>query len=75
MGATVTLESGAGQQMERLVTGDSFSAQHSATVHFGIGAATRVDAIVIRWANGATRRIEQPQINQYHTVEPPSETN
>ena len=75
VGATVTLESRAGQQIERLVTGDSFSAQHSTTVHFGIGAATRVDAIVIRWANGATRRMEQPRINQYHTVQPPSETN
>ena len=75
IGATVTLESSAGRQIERLVTGDSYSAQHSATVHFGIGAATSVDAIEIRWANGVTQRIEQPEVNQYHTVDPPSDTD
>ena len=75
IGAAVTLEGTAGQQVDRLVTGDSYSAQHSATVHFGIGASTVVAAIEVRWANGQTRRIERPQINQYHTIDPPSETD
>ncbi|MDP7472969.1 MAG: CRTAC1 family protein [Vicinamibacterales bacterium] len=71
LGATITLESAAGTQVQRLVSGDSYSAQHSATAHFGLGDAGAVDAIEVRWANGTTRRIEHPEINQYLMVTPP----
>ncbi|MAM83920.1 MAG: hypothetical protein CL489_04745 [Acidobacteria bacterium] len=71
VGATVTLEHSAGRQVGRIVTGDSYSAQHAATVHFGLGQATAVDAIEVRWANGMHRRVERPAVNQYITVTPP----
>ena len=70
VGARVTLESSAGLHAGRIVTGDSYSAQHAATVHFGLGQLTEVEAINVQWANGAQRRIERPAINQYITVTP-----
>ena len=72
VGATVTIATASGSQTTRIVTGDSFAAQHPATAHFGLGALTQVEAIDVRWASGAHRRIEQPDINQYVTVSPPS---
>ena len=72
VGAKVTLESSVGLQVGRIVTGDSYSAQHAATVHFGLGQLTAVEAINVQWANGAQRRIERPAINQYITVTPES---
>ena len=70
VGARVTLESSTGLHVGRIVTGDSYSAQHAATVHFGLGELTAVEAITVQWANGAQRRIERPVINQYITVTP-----
>ena len=75
IGATVTIVTETGSQFRRFVTGDSFSAQHSATAHFGLGAQTEVETIEVRWPNGTTRRIDRPAINQYFTVKPPLGTN
>ena len=75
IGTTVTVRTKAGSQMRRFVTGDSFSAQHSSTAHFGLGSQTEVEAIEVRWPNGTTRRIDRPVINQYLTVESPVGTN
>ena len=72
VGATITIATASGSQTTRIVTGDSFAAQHPATAHFGLGALTQVEAIDVRWASGVHRRIEQPDINQYITVSPPS---
>ena len=68
IGATVTLQAANGSQITRLVTGDSFSSQHSSTVHFGLGAMTEVDSISIRWPNGKQVSIEKPLIDQYHEI-------
>ena len=72
IGATVTVRTPAGAQMTRVVTGDSFSAQHPTTVHFGLGNRTEIDAIEVLWPNGASRRIDHPDANQYVTVMPPT---
>jgi hypothetical protein len=65
IGATVTVVTATGSQMTRFVTGDSFSAQHSATAHFGLGDLTAIDSIEIQWADGTHQRIEDPAVNQY----------
>ncbi len=70
IGTTVRVVTAAGSQMTRLVTGDSYSAQHAATVHFGLGETTQIEAIEVRWPNGVERRIAGPEVNQYITVSP-----
>ncbi len=72
IGATVTLNGPTGIQIAQVVTGDSFSSQHPATVHFGLGVADTVDRLEIRWPNGAVRTLERPAINRYHMVSPPT---
>jgi hypothetical protein len=69
VGAKITLHAASGpSQVGQIVTGDSIHSQHATTMHFGLGAATRVDAIEVRWLDGTTHRIENPAINQYHQV-------
>jgi hypothetical protein len=46
-------------------------AQHAATLHFGLGAAERVESIEVRWPNGAKRVLRDPEPNQYHLVMAP----
>jgi hypothetical protein len=47
--------------------------QHSTTLHFGLGGSTRVESIEVRWLNGMTRVIRDPEINRYHFVPAPSD--
>jgi hypothetical protein len=70
VGAVVTLRSPVGVQTRQLVTGDSYRSQTGTTVHFGIGAATRVDALEIRWADGKIATLKEPAINRYHAASP-----
>ncbi len=53
-----------GERQVRVVDGGSgYLCQMEATAHFGLGDATRVDAIEIVWPGGKRRRITTPQID------------
>ncbi len=69
IGAEVVLHLPKGKRrVKRLVTGDSFLAQHPATAHFGLGAETRVERAVVRWPNGQTKTLVRPATGRYHVV-------
>ncbi len=70
IGAKVYLQADGKQQYSQYITGDSFSSQHSARAHFGIGALDKVDKISVEWFNGTRSVIEAPAINQYHAITP-----
>ena len=72
IGATVTISGPAGRQTAQVVTGDSFSSQHPATVHFGLGEFKEVESVEIRWPNGTVQRLDGPAIDRYHPVTPPT---
>ncbi len=59
---------GAAQDVARVMTGDTLMGQHSTTLHFGLGAETRVEAIEVRWVSGASRRLADPAIDRYHEI-------
>ncbi len=68
VGAEVRVRHGGRTQVAALVTGDSFSSQHALTAHFGLGEATHVDEVEVRWPDGKTTRLERPAIDRYHFV-------
>ena len=70
IGAVVKINTDDGTQMDQIVTGDSFSSQHPATVHFGIGNLTNVNSIEVRWANGTIKKLQSPETNRYHVIHP-----
>ncbi len=51
IGARVEITSGGKTQVEEVRSATSYLSQHDMRLHFGIGAATRVDKLVIRWPN------------------------
>jgi len=69
IGSVVTLRTSRGTQVVPVVTGDSFSAQHAPTVHFGLGDV-KPELLEVHWPNGKTSRLHHPAINQYHNVTP-----
>jgi hypothetical protein len=38
------------------------------TLHFGLGAATKVDKLEIQWANGALEAFDVPAIDKTVTI-------
>jgi hypothetical protein len=70
IGAEVRVRSARGEQVGRVVTGDSFLAQHANAKHFGIGADDKVESIEVTWPNGEKTRVDNPDVNKWHDVRP-----
>lgn len=71
VGARVTINYNGRSAVRQIVTGDSHRSQHANTVHFGLGAADRVDNAEIRWVNGASVTLTNPAVDQYLEVPAP----
>jgi hypothetical protein len=45
--------------IDEVMSGGSFYSSNSFTLHFGLGTATAVDAIDVRWPAGTTQHFEK----------------
>jgi enediyne biosynthesis protein E4 len=52
-----------------VASGRSYNSQSDLRVHFGLGAATRVDKLEVRWAGGKTVEYEVKGIDQVMTID------
>lgn len=52
LGARVTIRAGDVSQTDEVRSGGSYLSQSDLRVHFGLGAATRLDAVSIHWPSG-----------------------
>jgi len=68
IGSRVELHWNGKVQAQEISAASGFSAQNQRRVHYGLGAITSVDRVVIRWPSGATQTIEHPAIDQLHKV-------
>jgi hypothetical protein len=71
IGARVVIWAGPRRQEHRFVIGDSYRSQSGHTAHFGLGSHTSVETIEVTWPNGATKQVQNPEIDRYHLVLPP----
>jgi hypothetical protein len=62
-GSVVFLTAGGARQRGEVASGRSLMSQLDRRVHFGLGPATRVDRLEVRWANGPTVAYEVPSID------------
>jgi hypothetical protein len=68
LGAVVTVYADQKIRRQWLLSGDSYSAQHPSTLHFGLGTVEAVDSIEVRWPGGRKTLIEKPTLNRYHSA-------
>ncbi len=68
IGATVTLTAGGVSQRGDVTSGGSFASSSDPRLHFGLGSATRIDKVEIRWPSGLRERIAPPPINAITTI-------
>jgi len=69
IGARVELYGTWGKQIREIRSGTGFSHQSSLSAYFGIGQATAITKIVVKWPSGIVDTIDNPNINQAIFVE------
>lgn len=68
IGARVEIYGDWGKQIRDVRSGDGFRYMNTLNVHFGIGQATEIDSIYIKWPSGHIDHIVNPTINTPITV-------
>ncbi len=71
IGAEVTLEADGRAHRATLRAGTSYLGGNPPELHFGLGAARRVDALVVRWPSGAESRHDVDALDRWITVSEP----
>lgn len=64
IGARVEIYGAFGKQIRDVRSGDGFEFMSSLNVHFGIGEATEITKVVVKWPSGAVDTILNPTINK-----------
>ena len=68
IGAVISVTCGGVRQRAVVQSGTSYLSQNDMRQHFGLGAASIVDAIDVRWPDGTTTRQAQVKPNQVVTI-------
>ncbi len=68
VGAKVWLKAGGMTQVDEVHSGDSYLSHSDWRLHFGLGAATKVDEVTIRWPGGASEKLTNLSVDRAWTV-------
>ena len=68
IGSIAYLTTGNVRQRQDVVSGAVFCSQNDMTLHFGLGAATKVDKLEVKWSNGDTECFDIPAIDRIVTI-------
>jgi hypothetical protein len=68
VGAVITWQAGGVKRSRLKSAGGSYLASHDPREILGLGDATKIDAVEIRWPSGKTDRLTNPPINTYIKV-------
>jgi hypothetical protein len=74
VGATVFLTTGKLRQRMDLFSGASYASQSQQILHFGLGTASSVDKLEVRWPNGQTEIFPANSVNSLVTLKQGSGT-
>ncbi|MCS6803864.1 MAG: CRTAC1 family protein [Acidobacteriota bacterium] len=69
VGAVLTVTAGGKTQTWPVVSGTSFLSANDPRLHIGLGRATQVDHLEVRWPSGRRERFENIQADQRITIE------
>ncbi len=68
IGARVHCVSGGAEQWQEVRGGGSYLSQNDFRIHFGLGSATHVDRIDVRWPNGNEQTWQNLDADRFHTL-------
>ena len=68
IGAIAYVTTGNVRQRQDVFSGAIFCSQNDMTLHFGLGAATKVDKLEIKWPDGSLESFDVPAIDKLVTI-------
>jgi hypothetical protein len=68
IGARVKLAAGGMVQTDEIHSGGSYLSQNDLRLHFGLGSATRIDSVEIRWPSGAMDTLNNLAPDKFYYV-------
>jgi hypothetical protein len=68
IGARIKIVAGGVTQTDEIHSGGSNLSQNVLRVHFGLGSATKVESVEIRWPSGATETLKNLAANKFYSV-------
>ncbi len=71
IGAAITVRAGTVTQRRVIQSGTSYISQDDMRQHFGVGHATQIDAVEVRWPDDTTTKMEHVKANQIVEITQP----
>jgi len=68
IGARVTIRSSGVRQFSEVRGGSSYLSQNDLRLHFGLGTASKIDFVEIRWPGGATETLQNIPADAIYTI-------
>ena len=68
LNARVRVTVGTQQQMDEVRSGGSYLSQSDLAMHFGIGAASRIDKLEVMWQGGATQTFTNVEPDHFYSL-------
>jgi hypothetical protein len=68
LNARVKVTAGGMTQTDEVHSGGSYLSQNDLRLHFGLGSATKVDSIEIRWLSGAVDKIGPLEVDHFYSI-------
>ncbi len=68
LGARLKLIAGGMTQTEEVRSGGSYLSQNDIRVHFGVGSATKIDSLEIRWPSGRVDTIKNLDADRFYAI-------
>jgi hypothetical protein len=68
IGARITMKAGAHLFVDEVRSGSSYDSNSDMRVHFGLGSATKLDSVEVRWLSGLTERFDNLAVDKFHTL-------
>jgi len=68
IGARVTIHAGGMTQFDEVRGGGSYLPQNDLRLHFGLGSATTIDSVEVRWPTGKTESFKDVAADKIYTI-------
>ena len=68
IGACVYVTTGKIRQRKDVISGTGYASQNDMALHFGLGLATRVDKVEIKWPDGSLETVRIPDVDRRITI-------
>jgi len=68
IGARITIHAGGMTQFDEVRGGGSYLSQNDLRLHFGLGSATRIDSVEVRWPSGKVETLKDVPADKIYTI-------